>query len=119
VHEANDRLCVLVQAETRTAIDNLEAIAAVDGVDGIFIGPADLSASMGHRGEPGHPEMLALFEAPRAASSPPARPPAPWRWTRPGAPLPAVGRQLRRRGPGHRQPGARDHAPGQGLQEQA
>ena len=62
-HEANDRLCVLVQAETRTAIGNLEAIAAVDGVDGIFIGPADLSASMGHRGEPGHPEMLALFES--------------------------------------------------------
>ena len=63
VHEANDRLCILVQAETRTALDNLETIAAVDGVDGIFIGPADLSASMGHRGEPGHPEMLALFES--------------------------------------------------------
>ena len=62
VHEANDRLCVLVQAETRTAIDNLEAIADVEGVDGVFIGPADLSASMGHRGNPGHPEMVALFE---------------------------------------------------------
>ncbi|HMT16299.1 MAG TPA: HpcH/HpaI aldolase/citrate lyase family protein [Ottowia sp.] len=62
VHEANDRLCILVQAETRTAIDNLEAIAAVDGVDGIFIGPADLSASMGHRGNPAHPEMQALME---------------------------------------------------------
>ena len=62
VHEANDRLCVLVQAETRTAMDNLEAIANVDGVDGIFIGPADLSASMGHRGNPGHPDMVALFE---------------------------------------------------------
>lgn len=63
VHEANDRVCVLVQAETRTAIDNLEAIAAVDGVDGVFIGPADLSASMGHRGNPGDPEMQALFES--------------------------------------------------------
>lgn len=62
VHEANERLCILVQAETRTAIDNLEAIAAVDGVDGIFIGPADLSASMGHRGNPGHPEMQAVME---------------------------------------------------------
>ncbi|MBY4596285.1 HpcH/HpaI aldolase family protein [Ottowia caeni] len=62
VHDANDRLCILVQAETRTAIENLEAIAEVDGVDGIFIGPADLSASMGHRGNPGHPEMQALME---------------------------------------------------------
>lgn len=63
VHEANDRLCILVQAETRTAIDNLEAIASVDGVDGIFIGPADLSASMGHRGNPAHADMQALFES--------------------------------------------------------
>lgn len=62
VHEANDQLCILLQAETRTALENLEAIAAVDGVDGIFIGPYDLSASMGHRGEPGHPEMLAVIE---------------------------------------------------------
>lgn len=62
VHEANDRLCILVQAETRTALGNLEAIAAVDGVDGIFIGPADLSASMGHRGNPAHPEMQAIME---------------------------------------------------------
>ena len=62
VHQANDRVCILVQAETRTALDNLEAIAAVDGVDGIFIGPADLSASMGHRGNPAHPEMQAIME---------------------------------------------------------
>lgn len=62
VHEANERLCILVQAETRAAIDNLEAIAAVDGVDGIFIGPYDLSASMGHRGDPAHPDMQALIE---------------------------------------------------------
>jgi len=62
VHEANDRLCILVQAETRAAIDNLEAIADVEGVDGIFIGPADLSASMGFRGQPGHPDMQALME---------------------------------------------------------
>ena len=62
LQEANERVCILVQVETRTALDNLEAIAAVDGVDGIFIGPADLSASMGHRGNPAHPEMLALME---------------------------------------------------------
>lgn len=62
VHEANDRLCILVQAESRASLENLEAIAAVEGVDGIFIGPADLSASMGHRGNPGHPEMQATME---------------------------------------------------------
>lgn len=60
--EANDRVCLLVQAETQTAIDNLDAIAAVDGVDGVFIGPADLSASMGHIGNPGHPDVQAAIE---------------------------------------------------------
>jgi len=60
--EANDRVCLLVQAETREALANLDAIAAVDGVDGVFIGPADLSASMGHMGNPGHAEVQAAFE---------------------------------------------------------
>ncbi len=59
---ANGEICLLVQAETRTAMDNLEAICAVDGVDGVFIGPADLAASMGHRGNPGHPEVQAAIE---------------------------------------------------------
>ena len=59
---ANDEVCLLVQAETRTALDNLDAICAVDGVDGVFIGPADLAASMGHRGQPGHPEVQAAIE---------------------------------------------------------
>lgn len=54
---ADDEMCLLVQAETPTAIKNLAAIAAVDGVDGVFFGPADLSASMGYRGQPGHPEV--------------------------------------------------------------
>ena len=54
-------LCILVQAETPTALANIEAIAAVDGVDGIFIGPADLSASMGHLGNPSHPDMQAAM----------------------------------------------------------
>ncbi|MBU1361151.1 MAG: 2-dehydro-3-deoxyglucarate aldolase [Gammaproteobacteria bacterium] len=55
--EANDQVCLLVQAETREALANLDAIAAVEGVDGVFIGPADLSASMGHVGNPGHAEV--------------------------------------------------------------
>lgn len=59
---ADDEVCLLVQAETVTALANLEAICAVDGVHGVFIGPADLAASMGHRGQPGHPEVQAAIE---------------------------------------------------------
>ena len=60
--DADAQMCLLVQAETRRAIENLEAIAAVDGVDGIFIGPADLSASLGHRGNAAHPEVQSVIE---------------------------------------------------------
>ncbi len=60
--EANAQVCLLVQAETREAIANLDAIAAVEGVDGVFIGPADLSAAMGHVGNPAHPEVQATIE---------------------------------------------------------
>lgn len=60
--EANDEVCLLLQAETKTAIGNLAAICAVDGVDGVFIGPADLSASMGYPGHPEHPEVQAAIE---------------------------------------------------------
>ena len=56
-HEANGQICLLVQIETRAGLDNLAAIAATDGIDGIFIGPADLSASLGHVGDPGHAEV--------------------------------------------------------------
>ena len=54
--KANSEICVLVQVETREALDQLEAIAEVEGVDGIFIGPSDLSASLGHLGNPQHAE---------------------------------------------------------------
>ena len=43
---------MLVQVETREALSELEAIAKVDGVDGVFIGPSDLAASLGHLGNP-------------------------------------------------------------------
>jgi len=56
---AADEICLLVQVETADALREIEAIAAVDGVDGIFIGPADLAASMGHAGAPAHPEVKA------------------------------------------------------------
>ena len=60
--EANAQVCLLVQAETREALNNLEAIAATDGIDGVFIGPADLSASLGHVGNAGHPQVQGAIE---------------------------------------------------------
>lgn len=57
VQQANHQMCLLVQAETVTAVHNLQAIAETEGVDGVFFGPADLSASMGLRGQPDHPEV--------------------------------------------------------------
>lgn len=62
VAQAADEICLLVQVETREALDNLEAIASVDGVDGVFIGPADLSASLGYAGRSTHPDMLATID---------------------------------------------------------
>lgn len=60
--QAQRELCVLVQIETGEALKNIEVIAAVDGIDGIFIGPGDLSADLGHLGNPGHPEMQAVIQ---------------------------------------------------------
>ena len=60
--EANDQVCLLVQAETRAGIENLDEIAAVEGVDGVFIGPSDLSAAFGHVGDPWHPDMEKIIE---------------------------------------------------------
>lgn len=58
IHAANREMCVFVQAETTAALENLSAIAAVDGVDGVFFGPSDLSASMGYAGDSGNPEVV-------------------------------------------------------------
>jgi 4-hydroxy-2-oxoheptanedioate aldolase len=62
LHEANDQMCLLVQVETRLGLDNLDAIAAVEGVDGVFIGPSDLSAALGHLGKPGHADVQQAIE---------------------------------------------------------
>lgn len=59
---ANDQVCLLAQVESRRALDALEEIAATEGVDGIFIGPADLAADMGYLGQPGAPEVTAAIE---------------------------------------------------------
>ena len=62
VHEANEQVCLVVQAETGTSLENLDAIAATPGVDGVFIGPSDLSASLGHVGDPGHPNVQSAID---------------------------------------------------------
>jgi 4-hydroxy-2-oxoheptanedioate aldolase len=59
---AADELCLLVQIETQEALDNLEAIAAVEGVDGVFIGPADLAASLGYPGDQNNPAVKRAIE---------------------------------------------------------
>lgn len=60
VTTANAHVGVVVQLETADALGRIDAIAAVPGIDALFIGPADLSASMGHVGQLMHPEVLAI-----------------------------------------------------------
>ena len=57
LHTADEQMCVLVQVETLEGVSNIAAIAGTEGVDGVFFGPADLSASMGLLGQPGHPDV--------------------------------------------------------------
>jgi 4-hydroxy-2-oxoheptanedioate aldolase len=59
---AHEEICVLVQVATQGALDNIEAICAVDGVDGVFIGPADLHASLGYTGEIANPKVKPLID---------------------------------------------------------
>ena len=59
--QANRNLCVIVQHETVESIAQLEAIAAVPGVDALFVGPGDLSGTMGHVGQLTHPDVVALM----------------------------------------------------------
>jgi len=59
---ADNEICLLAQLETRTAVDALEEIAAVDGVDGVFVGPSDLAASLGHAGNNAHPDVRRMIE---------------------------------------------------------
>ena len=59
---AHEEICVLVQAETKEALDNIEAIAAVEGVDCIFIGPGDLHASLGYPGERSHKDVMPMID---------------------------------------------------------
>jgi 2-dehydro-3-deoxyglucarate aldolase len=71
---ANDNMCVMVQVESRASVAAVADIAAVDGVDALFVGPSDLAANFGHLGNASHPEVQAaiaqVFEAARAAGKP-------------------------------------------------
>lgn len=60
-HLANEQMCLLVQVETRPGYDQLDSILAVDGVDGVFFGSADLAASYGYLGQSTHPEIVAAI----------------------------------------------------------
>lgn len=55
-------LSVIVQVESVAGLDALPDILALDGIDGVFVGPADLAASLGRLGEPEHPEIVAVIE---------------------------------------------------------
>lgn len=55
---ASDDICLLVQVETQQGLDNIEKIAEVDGIDGVFIGPADLGAALGHLTNRNHPDVI-------------------------------------------------------------
>lgn len=59
---ANDEICLLLQIESLKGLENLDAMATLDGVDGVFIGPSDLAASMGHLGNPAHPDVQRVIE---------------------------------------------------------
>lgn len=56
---ANDQICLIVQVESRAGLAALDDILAIEGIDGVFIGPADLAADMGHLGNAAHPEVRA------------------------------------------------------------
>lgn len=67
--DASASISLFVQIESRAAVERVAEIAAVDGVDGILVGPADLAASMGHLGEQNHPEVVdAVLHSIRAAA---------------------------------------------------
>jgi 4-hydroxy-2-oxoheptanedioate aldolase len=60
--EANGQMCLLVQVETRAGLEQLDETLAVEGVDGVFFGAADLAASFGLLGQPNHPDIVAMIE---------------------------------------------------------
>jgi 2-dehydro-3-deoxyglucarate aldolase len=72
--KVNENIAVIVQIETRTGVDAAPAIAAIDGVDCLFVGPSDLAANHGHLGDPSHPDVqraiARVLDAARSAGKP-------------------------------------------------
>jgi 2-dehydro-3-deoxyglucarate aldolase len=70
----NEQICVMVQIESGKGVAAAAEIAAVDGVDGLFVGPSDLAAGLGHLGNANHPEvqdaMAKIFAAAKTAGKP-------------------------------------------------
>ena len=62
IHKAEDEICLVLQIESPEGLAELEAITLTEGVDAIFIGPADLAASLGYLGQPSHPEVCRVVE---------------------------------------------------------
>ena len=62
VANADRELCLVLQIESVAGLEALDDIAAVDGVDGVFVGPADLAAALGYLGQPGHPVVVEAVE---------------------------------------------------------
>jgi 4-hydroxy-2-oxoheptanedioate aldolase len=62
LQEAAEDICLLVQVESRVALDAVTEIAGTEGVDGVFIGPSDLASDLGHLGNAGHPEVQEAIE---------------------------------------------------------
>lgn len=60
--DADREMCLLIQIESVQGLDNLDDILTIDGIDGVFIGPADLAASMGYLGQPSHPDVISAVE---------------------------------------------------------
>ena len=113
---ADSEICVLVQVETRRGLAELDAIATTDGVDGVFIGPADLAADMGHPGrpEPGRARGDRRRHSPHPAPRQGRRHPDGRRG--PGAPPARTWRPLRRRRRRHHLAGAPRRSAGRRLQ---
>ncbi|MEP6739852.1 MAG: 2-dehydro-3-deoxyglucarate aldolase [Caldimonas sp.] len=72
--DINEQICVMVQIESRAGLEAADQIAAVEGIDGIFVGPSDLAAGLGHLGNPNHPSAQAaiaqVFDVAKVAGKP-------------------------------------------------
>ncbi len=96
---ADQQICLIAQIESREGLANIDAIAAVDGVDALFVGPSDMAAALGHLGNPGHPDVqeavLGALRSITAAGKPAgvygATPDAAQRYAEAGATLVIVG----------------------------